>query len=258
MRTTRDIKLFLLDLDGTIYVDNTLINGAKDRIDAIVQSGRQVCYVTNNSSKSPADYMAKLSQLGITATREQIYTSGDSAIRFLNSYRRGKRVYLVGTPALAQQLRESGVQLVDSQPDIVLVGYDTTLDYAKLSNAVTYIVQGAEYMVTHSDINCPAYPVYLPDVGCFVALIHKSCGQLPTIDCGKPSTLMGDAIASKFNIDKSQIAFVGDRLYTDIQFAINNSFLSVLVLSGETSIDMLNASGLTVDYCLPSIAQLPI
>jgi len=254
----KDVELYLLDMDGTVYVNDRLIDGAKEKIQAIKNKGKNFCFLTNNSSRDKDEYIAKLSKLGINITRGEIYSSGDSAIRYLLKYEPNKSVYLLGTQKLCKQFRDNGIILTETKPDIVVVAYDTELTYAKLAKAVTFIAQGAKYIVTHADINCPSSPVYVPDVGSFVALIEKSCGKLPEINCGKPSEIMAEAISEKFALKPSQIAMVGDRLYTDMLFAVNGGFRSVLVLSGETTKQDYVESGMKLDIVLNSIKDLEV
>jgi len=253
-----EIELYLLDMDGTVYVENRLIDGAKEKIEEIVKKGKKFCFLTNNSSRDKNEYISKLSKLDININTDQIYTSGDSAIRYLKKYEPNKSVYLLGTQKLQKQFCDSGITLTQTKPDIVLVAYDTELTYEKLAKAVTFIAQGAKYMVTHADINCPASPVYVPDVGSLIALIEKSCGKLPELNCGKPYAVMAEAVAEKFGLTPNQIAMVGDRLYTDMMFAINNSFCSVLVLSGETTLTDYENSDMKIDHILNSIKDLEI
>lgn len=252
-----NIELYLFDMDGTIYVGNSLIDGAKEKIEEIRQKKR-ICFLTNNSSRSQADYVEKLARLGINVDMDEIYTSGNSATRFLNKFHKNRRVYLLGTEKLRHQFLQAGINLVEESPDIVMVGYDTQLTYQKLCKAVTFLAQGALYFCTHSDINCPATPVYVPDVGSFMALIERSINRVPQVICGKPFTPMGDAIADKFHLSCDQIAMVGDRLCTDMQFAVNNHFTSYLVLTGETTLDDYKKSNMQLDHVIDSLVDIEL
>lgn len=250
------MQLFLIDLDGTTYLDNKLIDGAKTAIDKIINSGRKLCFLTNNSSKSQSDYVNKLNNMGISCLNNEVYTSGNSCINFILSNYPNKSVYLVGTDKLAKQFIDNNVKLVADNADIVVISYDTSLSYDKLVTATRLISLGAEYIVTHADINCPHPQVYVPDVGSFIKLIEASTGKLPKYNCGKPHGIMGANISSLFHLSADCIAMIGDRLTTDMQFAINNGFTSILVLSGETTVKAYNESNIKVDYVLNSIADI--
>ncbi|MEG2085313.1 MAG: HAD-IIA family hydrolase [Clostridia bacterium] len=250
------IKLFLIDMDGTIYVDGAMIDGAMEALDHIRKSGKQLCFLTNNSSRSSAEYLEKLRKMGISADKNEIYTAGNATIAYLNENYAKKRVYLLGTRLLKQEFIQGGINLVNSNADVVVIGYDTELTYKKLCKATDFINCGATYICTHSDINCPHSPYFVPDVGSFIELIKASTGKKPEIVCGKPFKPMGDAVMKKFHLRPNEIAMVGDRLYTDIAFGNNNKFTSILVLSGETTSKMHICSDIKADYEINSISQL--
>lgn len=255
---TTDVKLYLLDMDGTVYIGGRPIEGAKEKIGEIRSKGKKLCFLTNNSSRTPEEYVGKLSAMGIDIGRGEIYTSSDSAIRFLNKHHKGESIYLLGTKKLAQEFAENGINLTDINPDIVMLAYDTELTYEKLAKTVTNLATAKHYYATHSDINCPAKPVYLPDAGSFIALIEKSTGRIPELVLGKPFSQMGEAITERFALKPQEIAMAGDRLYTDMKFAVLNGFVSVLVLSGETSRHDYEASGMKVDFVLNSIKDMEV
>jgi len=250
------IKLFLLDMDGTVYVDGKLIDGALTALEKIRSSGRKLCFLTNNSSRSADEYIEKLFRMGIEISADEIYTSGMATVRYLKEKHPGKTVYLMGTDRLIKEFQGNGITLVERNADIVVVGYDTELTYKKLIFATDNINRGAFYICTHSDINCPSAPYYLPDVGSFIELIKKSTGRSPDIICGKPFEPMGQAVAAKFGLEPYEIAMVGDRLSTDIAFGKLNGFTSVLVLSGETTTEMHDKSDIKADIVIDSIKDL--
>lgn len=229
------IKCFLLDLDGTVYLDGKLIGDMKNTLDKIRKSGRKIIYLTNNSSRSNRGYVEKLKKAGVFEVGDEVYTSGNSMEDYLNTYHNGKDVYLVGTRELREEFIEKGIKLNEEKADVVVLSYDTELEYSKLVKMVTLMHRGAKYVATHGDINCPASEVYLPDIGSFEALIEKSTGKTPEVNCGKPYTEMGDAIKRKLGLSGDEIMMCGDRLYTDIEFGSVNNIKTMLVLSGETS-----------------------
>ena len=149
------IRLFVLDLDGTIYLGDRLLPGAAEFITTAKEKGRQVLFFTNNTSRSPMEYVERLSRMGIPVTREDILTAGDVTIHYLQTHCAGQSVYLLGVPALRQSFAEAGISLTEEQPDLVVVGFDKTLTYERLEKACIYLRRGAHFLATHPDINCP-------------------------------------------------------------------------------------------------------
>ena len=206
MELLKRTKLFVLDMDGTFYLGNQILPGAADFLKAVEKAGKQYLFFTNNSSRSPRDYMAKLEKMGCPITRDQIMTSGDVTIRYLQTHYPDKTVYLVGTPPLVESFQEAGIHLVNEKPDIVVIGFDTTLTYEKLSNACTFIREGALFLATHLDINCPTETGFIPDCGAICNMITETTDKKP-IYLGKPSKEVVDLCvkASGFRKEAAQV-----------------------------------------------------
>lgn len=251
----RDIQLFVLDMDGTFYLGSRILPGAAEFLRAVKQTGREYLFFTNNSSRSPRDYIRKLAGMGCPITRDQIMTSGDVTIRYLKTHFSGKTVYLVSTPPLAESFREAGIPLTQEQPDIVVVAFDTTLTYEKLSHACTYIRNGALFLATHLDINCPTETGFIPDCGSFCAAISLSTGKKPKY-LGKPFAETVEMILDKTGYARSRIAFVGDRLYTDVATGVQNGAKGILVMTGETRPEDLPESDVTPDGVYASLGEM--
>ena len=247
------VKCFLLDLDGTVYLDGDLIGDMKNTLNKIRKSGRKIVYLTNNSSKSLDDYIVRLKNIGIWEEGDVMYSSAVAAYEYINTYHKGKSVYVLGTESLKRELKAQGVNVVEDSADIMLLGYDTELTYDKLCKACLSLRNGALYVATHPDVNCPGKVIPLPDAGSFMKLIESSVGRLPDVICGKPEKNMGDLIMGRFGLKGEEIIMVGDRLYTDIKFGINSGFNTLLVLSGETSIKDYEESGLKVTLVLDTL-----
>ncbi len=236
------VKLFVLDMDGTFYLGDDLIPGSLEFLDRARATGRDFLFFTNNSSRSPENYMDKLTRMGCPIRRDQIMTSGDVTIRYLNTCRPGKTVYLMGTEALRRAFLQAGVPLVeDRRPDVVVAAFDTELTYHKLERACAFLRGGAEFLATHMDVNCPTADGFIPDCGALCAAIRLSTGRSPKY-LGKPSQETVDMILSATGRRREEVAFVGDRLYTDVAAGVNNGALGLLVLSGETAMEDLKAS----------------
>lgn len=247
--------VFLFDLDGTIYLGNTAIGDAVNTLKKLDAMGKKVFFLTNNSSRNKAEYVQKLSAMGYPAELRQILTSTMAAIRYLKTRRPGKTVFPVGTAAFVSELQENGIELKEDA-DIVLLGFDTTLTYEKIWKANILLDEGREFIITHPDIVCPSDIGDMPDVGSLAALFESSCGRAPGVICGKPYSPMAEIINTLVDAPKERIVMAGDRLYTDILFALNNGYQSLLVLSGETDEKMLADSGIVPTHVLPSVNDL--
>ena len=231
----RSIKLFVLDMDGTFYLGENIIPGSLKFLDRVRATGREFLFFTNNSSRTPENYIEKLARMGCSIGRDQIMTSGDVTIRYLNACHRGQSVYLMGTESLRRSFVQAGIRLVEEeQPDVVVAAFDMELTYHKLERACTYLRRGAQFLATHMDINCPTADGFITDCGAFCAAIELSTGRKPKY-LGKPNPETVDMILSATGYRREEMAFVGDRLYTDVATGVNNGALGLLVLSGETT-----------------------
>lgn len=224
---------FVLDMDGTFYCSDTIIEGSLEFLETLKQCGKQFIFFTNNSSKAPKEYMDKLAGMGCIIDRRQIMTSGDVAIQYLKSNYPGKTVFLMGTPELEADFIREGIPLTKDMPDIVLVAFDQTLTYERLERGCTYIREGALYLSTHPDINCPVRDGFIPDSGSICAAVSLSTGKQPKY-LGKPYCETVNMILERIHAPLDKLAFVGDRLYTDIAVGVNHGAKGFLVMSGET------------------------
>lgn len=250
-------KLFLLDMDGTLYLGDEVFDGAVDFIDTIKASGREYIYLTNNSSRAGEDYIARLRKLGFPCEAENVFTSGMATAMYLNSKFPGAEVYPVGTPAFLNELKSYGVRLGDSENvSVVCVGFDTTLTYQKLDKAVHYLRHGAAFIAANPDWVCPM-PAgeVLPDCGSICALLTASSGVKPTF-IGKPNRNMVDIISEQTGVPNGNICCVGDRLYTDIAVAQNAGAVSICVLSGESTVQDIENADRKPDYVLRSVRDI--
>ena len=233
-------KLFVFDMDGTIYLGGIPFDFAVRFINKLRESGRRILFFTNNASHSPEFYIKKLTRLGFNPSEEEICTSGNVTAAFLTSERAGRRVYLVGTEELYDQFAAAGVDLVcdkngvpdGREADIVVTSFDTTLTYDKLVVACDFIRAGAEYLSTHPDFNCPTETGFIPDSGAIAALVTASTGVLPTY-FGKPYPETVRMISEITGVEKDEMIIFGDRIYTDIATGKRHGITAALVLSGE-------------------------
>lgn len=259
MKNLNDINVFLLDMDGTIYLGDELIDGAKEFLSKIKEREKRYIFLTNNSSKNKKIYVEKLNKLGIDATEGEVFTSGEATTMYINKQKEGARIYLLGTEALEEEFIKAGFVLEKERHkdiDYVVLGFDTTLTYEKLWGACEYISEGVEYIATHPDFNCPlADNKFMPDAGAMAAFIEASTGKTPKV-IGKPNKEVIESISTKYNLNKEDLAMVGDRLYTDIKTGKNAGITSILVYSGETKEEDYENSEIKADYVFDSVKDI--
>ena len=256
-----DIDLFLMDMDGTIYHENEIIPGALEFFSLLRSQGKHYAFMTNNSSKGRKAYVEKLTRLGIVATEEQIVSSVNATVHYLNSVKPKAKIYLIGTKSLKSELLDEGFVVLPldyrgGDVDFVLLGYDTELTYQKLEGACYHISNGTSYIATNCDLRCPVRDGrYVPDCGAMAKLICDATGVMPRF-LGKPERTMVDAAAAKWGVPMDKIACVGDRLYTDIKVGINAGSATICVLTGEATRNEIEGMEMKPDYVLPSIKEL--
>ncbi|MEG1874180.1 MAG: HAD-IIA family hydrolase [Angelakisella sp.] len=251
----RQIKLFVLDMDGTFYLGEQILDGSLEFLSTVQDTGRSFVFFTNNSSKSPDAYVTKLAGMNCHVSPEEVMTSGDVTINYLHTHYPDRPVYLVGTPVLEESFRKAGIRLVEDDPELVVVGFDMTLNYHKIERAATFIRRGATFLATHLDINCPTEHGDIPDCGSFCAMLTLSTGVQPKY-LGKPFPETVDLVLDRTGFDRSQVAFVGDRLYTDVATGVNNGAHGLLVLTGETQLPDLVGSAVQPDAVFASLGEI--
>ena len=245
MADLRDITLYLLDMDGTVNLGYDPIDGAKEFLETLLAQGKKFIFVTNNSSKSKLDYVEKMRSLGFPCEEENVFTSGS-------------RVYVCGTQSLKAELKNYDVDMDESgdNADTVLLGYDTELDYKKIRTVCDLLDGGADYYATNIDMVCPIEGGrYLPDCGSFADMFEQAVKRRPRF-LGKPDRTMIDIIAKAEGVPYENIAMVGDRIYTDVKTGINAGVTSILVLSGETTMEDYKKSDVKPDYILDSVKDI--
>jgi len=257
-------KLYIFDMDGTIYLGSRSFPFAVSFINKLRRSGKRIVFFTNNASKNPSSYMNKLRSMGFNPESGELFTAADVTIAYLKENHPDAKVYLVGTSGLWEQFRSAGINLscdadgnlTEGNADIVVSSFDTTLVYKKLVHACDFIREGALYLCTHPDLNCPVENGFLPDSGAIAALITASTGAEPEY-FGKPCKSAADFIANATGISSKDSCIFGDRLYTDIAMRAHG-ICSVLVLTGESTApeaaNMRNGTG--PDFVFPSLAEV--
>lgn len=248
-------KLFILDMDGTFYLGSKIIDGSLRFIGKLRELKKDFLFYTNNSSRDSEFYLKKLAGMGLDVGGVRVVTSGDITIKYLQENYPSKQVYLVGTEYLERSFRRSGIELAQHRADVVVLGFDTTLTYEKISKACSFIREGAAFIATHPDLNCPVEHGSIPDCGAMCSMITASTGVLPKY-LGKPfeETIIGIRSITGYNND--DMIFIGDRLYTDIAIGVKNNVTSILVLSGETKMKDLENSDIQPDFIFDSLSHI--
>jgi HAD superfamily hydrolase (TIGR01457 family) len=247
---------FLLDMDGTFYLGNRLLAGALRFVEVLAEQRKDYLFLTNNSSKHRRQYAEKISRLGLPTPETKILTSGEATARYLQLSHCGANTFLVGTPALEEEFRDQGIRLVTDAPDIVVLGFDTTLTYERLWQLCDLVRAGLPYIATHADFNCPTEGGFMPDVGSMIAFVRASTGRDPDLVVGKPNRMIVEAAAQKMGLPVEALAMIGDRLYTDIALGQTSGIPTVLVLSGETHRADLAGSPFKPDYVFDDLAAV--
>ena len=250
------VRCFLLDMDGTFYLGDKLLDGSLDFIDAVVKSGRDYLFLTNNSSKSADYYVQKLGRMGLKVDKSKVLTSGQATAMAVLREFPGKSAFVLGNAFLMEELSGLGVSIDQQNPDFVIVGYDTSLDYAKMTAVCDFVRQGLPYVATHPDFNCPTENGFAPDIGAIMAFIEASTGRKPDLIVGKPYGGIVEAALERTGRQAGELAMVGDRLYTDVETGLRHGILAVLVMSGETTPEMLEQSQTVPDAVYGRLADM--
>ena len=240
------IRHLALDMDGTIYLGSTLFPYTLKFLSDMKEAGIDYSFLTNNPSRSVADYLKKLEGLGIQADEENMYTTSLAAIDYIKThYPEAKRIFFLGTPSMISQFEKAGFEACaddpDDVPDALVVAFDMDLNYPKLCRAAWWASQGIPYIATNPDRVCPTdQKVVLVDCGSMCKCIEHATGRQPDITLGKPDPNMLYGIMERLDLKPEEVAMVGDRIYTDTATAHNAGAFGVLVLSGETTLEVVD------------------
>ena len=250
-------KLFLLDMDGTIYLDNELFDGTKDFLEYVKKIGGKYMFLTNNSSKSVDKYIEKMASLGIETTSDDFLTSTDATILVLNK-RKYKKIYALGTTSFKEQLSAAGLPVTDKLEDgidCLLMGFDTELTFKKLEDACILLGKPVDYIATNPDRVCPTWYGYVPDCGSVSTMLYNATKRMPEF-IGKPQPTMALVAMEKSGFSKEETVLIGDRVYTDIACGVNAGITSVLVLSGEATMKDVEESDVKPTLIYKNIREI--
>ncbi len=257
-RMLSKIKLFLFDMDGTLYIGDRLFDFTLELLETIKAQGKRYMFMTNNSSKSVDDYIKKLGKLGISAEYEDFITSSQATALYLKENCPNDRLYLCGTESFRRELIKNGFTVTDKldEVDCIVMSNDTELTFKKLDDVSRLLsTRDVKYVATNVDAVCPTEYGSVPDCGSFCGIIETATGKRP-IFIGKPEPTMPLIALEMTGYQKTEAAVIGDRIYTDIKSGLNAGITSILVMSGETTEEILNSSPDKPDIVLPSCREL--
>ena len=259
MDKLKNIKLYLFDMDGTLYLGNKLFDFTEELLSKIKDSGGKYMFMTNNSSKSVADYIKKLKKLGIEAEYDDFITSSQATAYYLNKNHKGKTLYVCGTLSLKDELKSHGYRITENldEVDVIVMGFDTELTFKKLEDVSKLLLSrpNIPYIATNPDYVCPTEFGSVPDCGSVCDMLYNVSGRRPLV-IGKPEPLMPLLAMEHAGYKKEETVVVGDRIYTDIRSGVNAGVTTVLVMSGETTYEILEKSDIKPDYVMQSAHEL--
>lgn len=257
MHKLKEKKLFLLDMDGTLYLDNELFEGTKEFLTQVKKIGGRYLFLTNNSSKGIDKYIEKMASLGIDTVESDFLTSTNATIVYLKSKKFGK-IYALGTESFKEQLKKAGLNITDKLEngiDCLCMGFDTELSFKKLEDACILLREDIAYIAANPDIVCPTWYGSVPDCGSISKIICNATGKMPQF-IGKPQPAMVELALERTGFKKEEAVVIGDRLYTDIACGVNAGISSVFVLSGEGTTADLEASEVKPEFVCDSVKEI--
>jgi len=250
----RDKKIFFFDLDGTLYLEDILFDGIHELIKILKSLKKEIFFLSNNSSISTKEYLLKLKKLGLDANIENIIISTHPTIQYLKE-KKLKKIFLLGTKSLQSEFIENGFEITDTDPEILVLGFDKELTYDKLVKAAYFLQDGLPYIATHPDKVCPTKKGFIPDAGSIISLLYEATGKKPKI-FGKPNKEMLLFKLKNLGVSSKDAVIVGDRLYTDIRMGKEAGVTTICVLSGETSREMIEESEIKPNIILNKVSDL--
>ena len=248
-------QVYFFDLDGTIYLGNKLFKGVHELVKLLKEKNKPFYFLSNNSSISTTDYLKKLNKFNLQITRDNLILSQHPTIDYLKKNKFSK-LYLMGTTSLKKEFLKEGFELIEDNPEIIVLAFDKELTYERLSKATHFLLKkDFPYIATHLDNRCPTEDGYIPDAGGIAALLYKATEKMPKV-LGKPNKEMLLFKLNQIGLSPKDAIMFGDRLYTDVKMGKNAGITTCCVLSGETTLDMINNSDYKPDFIINGIWEL--
>lgn len=249
---------YAFDLDGTLYLGDDAIPGAVETVKTLREAGSKVVFVTNKPLETTEAYAAKLSKLGIPANPEDVISAIDALILYLKRHHHGKKILPVAEQVAINEIHKAGFEITEdpNEAEVVVVSFDRTFDYDKLTRAYFAVKRGAVVIATNPDPYCPTPEGGLPDCAAMLAAIEACTGAKAEAIVGKPSVHMAEAFLHRLQVPPEQAAMVGDRINTDVAMGISAGMSGILVLSGATSIEDISHSTISPSFTIPDVRGL--
>ncbi len=251
------VRHVVLDMDGTLYKGTRLFPQTVPFLHTLRNLGVGRTFLTNNTSRSKVEYVAKLQQMGIDAQTEDIYTPAESVLVYLrHQLPNVRRIAILGTPGLVQEFAEAGFIVDWDAPEVVVVGFDTTLEYERLCRAAYWISRGLPFLATHPDLVCPTdQPTVLVDCGAICACLTAATGREPIV-FGKPNASILHDLRDRLRLRSEEMLMVGDRIYTDMKMAHAAGVPAALVLTGEAQMEQVDSLAVKPDFIVDDVGRL--
>ena len=246
---------FICDMDGVIYHGNRVLDGVTDFINWMIKEDKKFVFLTNSSEKTPHELSMKLNRMGLTVSADHFYTSAMATAEFLHTQNPGCTAYVIGEAALSKALYDHGIYMNDVNPEYVVVGETRTYSFEKIEKAIEHVNKGAKLIGTNPDITGPTEKGVMPATGALIAPIEIATGKKAYF-VGKPNPLMLRHGLKKLNCHSEEIAFIGDRMDTDIIAGIESNVDTVLVLSGVTATEDIDKFPYRPKYVLNGVGDL--
>ena len=254
------IRYFALDMDGTVYFDETWIPGAREFLRKLEETGRKYCFMTNNSSKGMDQYIDKLHRMGLDIDLEtQMVSSGAATIDYLKREHPGKSVFLFGNRVLKDEFEAKGIRLAEENPDLIVTAFAQEFDYKDLSVLCDLLSRGMPFIATHPDYVCPTKQYacgFMPDIGALHAFIKAATKREPEVIIGKPKGEIIRYALKTMGASAEETAVVGDRLYTDVRSGVDNGLTGIFVLSGEGTLHDIETMGVVPTLTFDSVEEM--
>lgn len=254
------IKGLILDLDGTVYLGDELIPGAKRVLNGLKQSGYKMVFLSNKALQRRSTYAKKLTELGVSTPKDQVINSSYVLAHYLSQASPGTTVYVIGEKPLVEELRDAGLKMSDDPKciDYVVASFDRDFHYDKLQVAYEAIMNNdAHFVATNPDRTCPVKGGEVPDAAGMIGAIEGVTGKKVEKIAGKPSELMVNAALDQLKVKLDEVLLVGDRLETDVKMGSNSGISTALVLSGVSSYEDLDEASVEPTYVLKDLSELP-
>ena len=248
----------LVDMDGTLYRGDTPIPGAADAIETLRDAGLAVQFLTNNPTKSPAEYVEKLARMGIEASESNIVTAGVVTVDYHSRAHEDEQLYVVGEPSFVRLLTDAGLSVTDDpqQTEVVVLSLDTGIDFEGWTGVLRAVGPDTPIVATNPDRTKPGTDGIVPSAGLVIGAVEGMTGRQPETVAGKPSEVAARFALDRLGVDAEQCLLVGDRLDTDIELGERVGITTVLVRTGVTGDRELEASAVDPDHVLDSIADI--